>query len=70
MQPGPAPRHPGRLVGSKWTSRDDELPYRHWVVTELTDGQVVLQSVLCPGMMLRRPWRELRERPRWQPGWA
>ena len=65
----PEPRHPRQLAGSKWTSRDRELAYCHWIVIEVSGDEVVLQSVLERATTLRLPWRSLRERPRWQPGW-
>jgi tryptophan-rich hypothetical protein len=64
------PRHPGKLAGSKWTSRDPTLPYCHWVVIEVSGDQVVLQSVLERTATMRIAWRGLRVRERWIPGWS
>lgn len=63
------PRHPGKLAASKWTSCDPDLPYCHWIVIEVSGDSVVLQSVLAADVTLRRPWRSLRDRTRWSPGW-
>ncbi len=63
------PRHPGKLAGSKWTSRDPSLAYCHWVVIEVTGDEVVLQSVLERSTTVRMKWRFLRARDRWSPGW-
>lgn len=65
----PEPRHPGNLAGSKWSSRGASLPYLHWIVIEVSGDEVVLQAVLSPATTHRMPWRGLRERERWQPGW-
>lgn len=66
----PEPRHPRKLAGSKWTCRNTELPFCHWVVVEVTGDDVVLQSVLEKTTKLRVPWRSLRDRARWAPGWS
>lgn len=66
----PEPRHPRRLAGSKWTSHDPALPYCHWIVIEVSRGEVELQAILAPAARVRLPWRGLRERPRWEPGWS
>lgn len=68
--PRPEPRHPGKLAGSKWSSRDPARPYCHWVVIEIRGDEVVLQSVLAPATTIRMAWRALRDRAAWQPGWT
>ncbi len=70
MTPGPEPRSPANLAGSKWTSRDPALAYCHWVVIARSGDDVVLQSVLSPATTMQIPWRGLRDRERWQPGWS
>lgn len=65
----PEPRHPGKLAGSKWTSRDPSLSYCHWIVIEVSGDTVVLQSVLAAATTVRLAWRALRDRALWQPGW-
>ena len=66
----PEPRHPGRLAGSKWTRCDEGRAFCHWIAIEVTRDEVVLQAILEPTATLRLPWRALRDRARWQPGWA
>ena len=64
------PSNPGKLAASKWSNVDEAVPYRHYVVTEVhATGEVVLASVLAPASTLRLPWRELRDRAVWRPGW-
>jgi len=68
------PAHPKRLVGSKWTAVEVVDRERHWVVVALeprrTGGErrVTLEAVLT-GSRRARPWRELRDRAVWRPGW-
>jgi Tryptophan-rich protein (DUF2389) len=44
----------------------------HYVVTvhRARTGEVDLASVLLPGQVIRIPWRALRERTHWLPGWS
>ena len=64
------PSNPGKLAGGKWSNVDPAVQYRHYVVTEVhATGEVVLASVLVPASTLRLPWRELRDRAVWRPGW-
>lgn len=44
----------------------------HYVVTvhRARTGEVELASVLLPDQVIRIPWRALRERTHWLPGWS
>lgn len=44
----------------------------HYVVTvhRARTGEVELASVLLPEQVIRIPWRALRERTHWLPGWS
>lgn len=77
------PAHPVKLVGSKWTrvvepaeqdpdTRNLEERCTHFVVTQhlVKAGEVELSSVLVSGHTVRVPWRALRDRARWRPGWS
>jgi len=66
----PEPRHPGRLAGSKWSRCDGDDGLCHYVAIEVSRDEVVLQAVLDPRIVLRLPWRALRDRARWRPGWT
>lgn len=66
----PEPRHPSRLAGSKWSRCDEGRAYCHYVVIEVSRDDVVLQAILDHHVTLRLPWRALRDRARWQPGWT
>lgn len=70
--PTPAPIHPRHLRGSHWTSSPGRLAHRHWEVIEWRKkrGEVVLRALLDAGALVEIPWRELRDRARWQPGLA
>lgn len=64
------PQHPNQLWGTKWTSRGDR-PFRHWEVevVQSKTGLVRLRAVLKADQILELPWRELRNRDEWEPGW-
>ncbi|MHC4830763.1 MAG: TIGR02450 family Trp-rich protein [Planctomycetota bacterium] len=64
------PHHPKRLVSSKWTATAPQRGERHWVVTGFrpSEGVVSLRAVLTQREELL-PWRELRDRSVWRPGW-
>lgn len=69
------PRHPTHLVGSRWTRLQDEPlggPYLHYEVIayRTRDQNVRLRSLLSPPLEIEFPWRRLRDRERWTPGWA
>ncbi len=70
----PYPVHPDRLLHSKWSTAPDyeELDYCHWeVVTFLKrKGEVELRATLDEETLVRIPWRALRDRTRWVPGWS
>lgn len=70
----PYPVHPRHLLGSKWSRADgcDDLQYRHWEVVrhEKKRGEVVLRATLDRDVELSFPWRMLRDRSRWLPGWC
>ena len=66
-------RHPqqiDQLPGSQWTAREPTNRERHWSVIEASPraGTVTLQAVLT-GRIVTLPWRGLRDRERWLPGW-
>lgn len=65
----PHPQHPRQLARSKWTSRVPTLERCHWTVIEVSGDEVVLASVLPPTVAHRIPWRALRDRAQWAPGW-
>ena len=66
------PRHPTHLVDSKWTRVDGEHTYRHWVISEHRKerGVVRARAVLDTAVEIELPWRELRDRALWEPGWT
>ena len=66
------PRHPHQLPGSKWTSHVDDHPYRHWEVLQVRAkaGTVRLRATLSADHELELPWRDLRNRDHWTPGWV
>ena len=70
----PEPRHPRRLLTSKWSccAPQDERPNGlvHFVVIGVSGDDADLQSVLSPEVTLVMPWRGLRDRARWTPGWV
>jgi tryptophan-rich hypothetical protein len=65
------PRHPTHLVGSRWT-RNAVGRLRHYEVIAFSKrgGWVEMRPALEPSALLRRPWRELRDREAWLPGWV
>ena len=69
MAPKP-PHNPEKLVGTKWTAVEVELRRKHWeVVSYQPDtGEVSLRAVL-DGAAETIPWRHLRDRSQWRPGW-
>ena len=69
-QQTPHPIHPRHLQGSAWTRAGDDLEHRHWeVITwRKSAGEVVLRAVLDAKVRVTIPWRQLRDRERWQPG--
>lgn len=69
--PTPHPIHPTHLPGSKWSSVDEALEFCHWEVSSYSKkkGVVTLFATLDRDTTLTIPWRELRERERWEPGW-
>lgn len=64
-----APSDVRRLVGSAWTSAAAIEGRRHWVVAAVRGDEAELRSVLTPIARHRVPWRALRDRRRWAPGW-
>ena len=74
-------RHPHQLMGTKWTKLDP-LPsppeaglscdLAHWEVEgyQPRAGLVVLRASLSPERKLILPWRQLRDRAQWTPGWT
>lgn len=72
--PRPHPVHPKFLVGSKWSRAPeyDAIEYRHWEVVRHNKkrGEVVLRATLDRDAELCFPWRELRDRSKWLPGWC
>ena len=70
----PHPVHPRFLVGSKWSSApgQDTIEYRHWEVIrhDKKRGEVVLRATLDREAELVLPWRALRDRAKWLPGWC
>jgi 2-succinyl-6-hydroxy-2,4-cyclohexadiene-1-carboxylate synthase len=65
------PQTPNNLVGSKWTALQVEKKRRHWEVTayDSDSGQVTLEAVI-DGHHRQIPWRDLRDRERWETGWV
>ncbi len=65
------PVHPTRLERSKWTYRGDEHPYTHWEVLSFAkkSGELTLFAILEKTTTIQIPWRELRDRETWEPGW-
>ena len=68
----PHPVHPDRLEGSAWTSRSPDHPYAHYEVVAFRKkrGEVELMATLDRSSRVVAPWRELRDRSRWEPGWG
>lgn len=70
--PTPHPIHPTHLESSAWSRVDDALPHRHWQAHTFKkkSGQLVLRAVLDASVEVTIPWRELRDRDLWEPGWT
>ncbi len=64
------PAHPRRLETTGWTSAAGLFDYRHWEVERVDGDDAVLRAVLAPEVSLRVPWRQLRDRACWAPGWV
>jgi tryptophan-rich hypothetical protein len=65
-----APHRPDRLVGSAWTAVDIEDDRKHWEVVEYRAGAgTAVLRALHDDTRRELPWRELRDRARWRPGW-
>lgn len=64
-----APATARRLVGTAWTSATSIDGRRHWVVAAVRGDDAELRSVLAPIVRHALPWRGLRDRERWLPGW-
>lgn len=65
------PRHPNQLDGSKWTSTEARMGFRHFEVESVhtRDGRALLRPTLDRTQSLTIEWRELRDRELWLPGW-
>lgn len=70
--PTPHPVHPSRLEGSAWSRVDNTLEHRHWQAHTFMkkSGMIVLRAVLEASVEVTIPWRELRDRQLWEPGWS
>ena len=73
------PRHPNQLPRTKWTRLNpDPAPTEaqvclaHWEVEEYRPNkkEVVLRASLDKAHKLYLPWRALRDRTQWVPGWT
>ncbi|MFB6374994.1 MAG: TIGR02450 family Trp-rich protein [Bradymonadaceae bacterium] len=55
---------------SHWTAVEPDERRKHWEVVRYAheDGEVTLRAVL-DGETVTIPWRELRDREVWTPGW-
>lgn len=65
-------QHPARasnLMATKWTSATPVLGRRHWEVLRVEGAEAELRSALDRLTTHRLPWRELRDRGQWTPGW-
>ena len=66
-----APQNRRKLPGSQWTAVEVEHRRRHWQVVGLSDdGQQAVLRAVIDGHQIHLPWRELRLRDQWQPGWT
>lgn len=69
----PYPVHPTHLLHSKWSTAEgyEDLTYCHWEVITFFKkrGEVELRATLDEGVTHRMPWRTLRDRAHWVPGW-
>ncbi len=65
-----APHDPEKLIGSKWTAIEVDERRKHWEVTarDPDEDEVTLRAVM-DGETRVVPWRQLRDRERWTPGW-
>jgi tryptophan-rich hypothetical protein len=65
------PIHPTHLERSKWSSVSDDYPFKHWEVMSFAkkSGQLTLFAILEKATTIQIPWRELRDREKWEPGW-
>jgi tryptophan-rich hypothetical protein len=66
-----APHEPSKLPGSHWTAVDPEERRKHWEVVRYAEeeDEVTLRAVI-DGETVTIPWRDLRDREVWKPGWA
>lgn len=64
-----APATARRLIGTGWTSTASIDGRRHWVVVAVRGDAAELRSVLAPVVTHVLPWRALRDRGGWWPGW-
>lgn len=65
------PRHPRHLVGSKWSAVEPQDRERHWeVVSHSKKTGFVTMTAVLTSRQIKRPWRELRDREQWLPGWV
>lgn len=67
--PPPWPAHARHLVGSAWTRVGGDDGLAHYQVVEVRGAEAVLAAVLAPARRQQIPWRDLRDRGRWRPGW-
>lgn len=65
-----APHNPDKLEGTHWTAVEPEDRRKHWEVVryDSESGEVTLEAVL-DGETVAIPWRDLRDREVWEPGW-
>lgn len=63
------PANPKKLSATKWTSAVGLFDYRHWEVSSVDGDDAVLTAVLNADSTMRIPWRDLRDRDVWAPGW-
>jgi tryptophan-rich hypothetical protein len=66
------PIHPTHLERSKWSYVGDEHDFKHWEVESFSKkrGVLTLFAVLEKTTTISIPWRELRDREKWEPGWV
>lgn len=65
-----APHNSKKLVGTHWTAVNAEYRRKHWEVVELgAGGQEVTLLAVLDGHREQIPWRALRDRQHWVPGW-
>lgn len=64
-----APHGPDKLAGTQWTAVDPDERRKHWEVLGVSgEGEAELRAVI-DGETITIPWRDLRDRDRWEPGW-